>query len=92
MTLAEVGASSKELYASLHVWPEASDEAIRKAYRQWAQITISRNTKPHRFVGLNRRAGISIELILGSDYSVAVGWRKKEQKMAATGAIQVLLC
>ncbi|KAL8261444.1 hypothetical protein R6Q59_025493 [Mikania micrantha] len=29
-----------------------------------------------------------IELILGSDYSVAVGWRKKEQKMAATGAIQ----
>lgn len=33
------GASNnKELYALLHVSPEASDEEIRKAYRQWAQI------------------------------------------------------
>ncbi|KAL8196178.1 hypothetical protein R6Q57_025178 [Mikania cordata] len=38
MTQAEDGASSKELYALLHVSPEASDEEIRKAYRQWAQI------------------------------------------------------
>ncbi|ERN00724.1 hypothetical protein AMTR_s00106p00102120 [Amborella trichopoda] len=27
-----------ELYALLHISPEASDEEIRKAYRQWAQI------------------------------------------------------
>nr|XP_043628117.1 chaperone protein dnaJ 13 isoform X2 [Erigeron canadensis] len=35
----EIGSSNnKELYALLHVSPEASDEEIRKAYRQWAQI------------------------------------------------------
>ncbi|RWR80652.1 chaperone protein dnaJ 13 [Cinnamomum micranthum f. kanehirae] len=28
----------RELYALLHISPEASDEEIRKAYRQWAQI------------------------------------------------------
>ncbi|XP_047332343.1 chaperone protein dnaJ 13 [Impatiens glandulifera] len=32
------GPPDKELYALLHVSPEASDEEIRKAYRQWAQI------------------------------------------------------
>ncbi|KAJ0602797.1 putative chaperone protein DnaJ 13 [Helianthus annuus] len=38
MTQAEDGGSNRELYALLHVSPEASDEEIRKAYRQWAQI------------------------------------------------------
>lgn len=28
----------RELYALLHLSPEASDEEIRKAYRQWAQV------------------------------------------------------
>ncbi|KAJ6828571.1 chaperone protein dnaJ 13 [Iris pallida] len=28
----------KDLYALLHISPEATDEEIRKAYRQWAQI------------------------------------------------------
>ncbi|KAL3619399.1 Chaperone protein dnaJ 13 [Castilleja foliolosa] len=31
-------ANNRELYALLHVSPEASDEEIRKAYRQWAQV------------------------------------------------------
>ncbi|CAA7403585.1 unnamed protein product [Spirodela intermedia] len=31
-------ASEKELYALLHISPEASDEDIRRAYRQWAQV------------------------------------------------------
>lgn len=35
---AESGPPNRELYALLHVSPEASDEEIRKAYRQWAQI------------------------------------------------------
>ncbi|GER49569.1 chaperone protein dnaJ [Striga asiatica] len=30
--------NNKELYALLHISPEASDEEIRKAYRQWAQV------------------------------------------------------
>ncbi|KAL6004998.1 Chaperone protein dnaJ 13 [Asimina triloba] len=30
--------ADRELYALLHISPEASDEEIRKAYRQWAQI------------------------------------------------------
>ncbi|XP_052211532.1 chaperone protein dnaJ 13 isoform X2 [Diospyros lotus] len=34
----ENGAGKRELYALLHVSPEASDEEIRKAYRQWAQV------------------------------------------------------
>lgn len=34
----DVVSSNKELYALLHVSPDASDEEIRKAYRQWAQI------------------------------------------------------
>ncbi|XP_069144712.1 chaperone protein dnaJ 13 isoform X1 [Solanum lycopersicum] len=34
----ETGAQNRELYALLHISPEASDEEIRKAYRQWAQI------------------------------------------------------
>lgn len=29
---------SRELYALLHLSPEASDEDIKKAYRQWAQV------------------------------------------------------
>ena len=29
---------TKDLYALLHLSPDASDEDIRKAYRQWAQI------------------------------------------------------
>ena len=32
------GAPNRELYALLNVSPEASDEEIRKAYRQWAQV------------------------------------------------------
>lgn len=32
------GTSNKQLYALLHVSPEASDEEIRRAYRQWAQV------------------------------------------------------
>lgn len=30
--------NNRELYALLHVSPEASDEEIRRAYRQWAQV------------------------------------------------------
>ncbi|KAG8382429.1 hypothetical protein BUALT_Bualt05G0076300 [Buddleja alternifolia] len=30
--------NKRELYALLHISPEASDEEIRKAYRQWAQV------------------------------------------------------
>ncbi|KAH7514170.1 hypothetical protein FEM48_Zijuj11G0060200 [Ziziphus jujuba var. spinosa] len=30
--------ATQELYALLHISPEASDEEIRKAYRQWAQV------------------------------------------------------
>ena len=32
------GPPNRELYALLNISPEASDEEIRKAYRQWAQI------------------------------------------------------
>ncbi|KAF3448336.1 hypothetical protein FNV43_RR09049 [Rhamnella rubrinervis] len=32
------GPPNRELYALLHLSPEASDEEIRKAYRQWAQV------------------------------------------------------
>ncbi|KAL4565643.1 hypothetical protein LXL04_029746 [Taraxacum kok-saghyz] len=38
MKQAEDEASHRELYALLHVSPEASDEEIRKAYRLWAQV------------------------------------------------------
>lgn len=38
MKQAEDGASNRELYALLNVSPEASDEEIRKAYRQFAQV------------------------------------------------------
>ncbi|KAK6783119.1 hypothetical protein RDI58_020915 [Solanum bulbocastanum] len=34
----ESGPQNRELYALLHISPEASDEEIRKSYRQWAQI------------------------------------------------------
>lgn len=34
----EPEAPEKDLYARLHLSPDASDEEIRKAYRQWAQI------------------------------------------------------
>ncbi|KAL6979741.1 Chaperone protein dnaJ 13 [Sarracenia purpurea var. burkii] len=34
----EGGPPNRELYALLHLSPEASDEEIRKAYRQWAQV------------------------------------------------------
>ncbi|KAK6118949.1 hypothetical protein DH2020_047310 [Rehmannia glutinosa] len=30
--------NNRELYALLHISPEASDEEIRRAYRQWAQV------------------------------------------------------
>ncbi|KAI4377911.1 hypothetical protein MLD38_015467 [Melastoma candidum] len=32
------GTPNRELYAILHVSPEASEEEIRRAYRQWAQV------------------------------------------------------
>ncbi|KAK4751741.1 hypothetical protein SAY87_020539 [Trapa incisa] len=32
------GPPSRELYALLHVSPEATEEEIRRAYRQWAQV------------------------------------------------------
>lgn len=32
------GPPNRELYALLHLSPEASDEEIRRAYRQWAQV------------------------------------------------------
>lgn len=32
------GLHDRQLYALLHVSPEASVEEIRKAYRQWAQV------------------------------------------------------
>ncbi|KAJ7944746.1 putative Chaperone protein dnaJ [Quillaja saponaria] len=32
------GPPNRELYALLHLSPEAPDEEIRKAYRQWAQV------------------------------------------------------
>lgn len=38
MKEAKDGPPNRELYALLHLSPEASDEEIRKAYRQWAQI------------------------------------------------------
>ncbi|CAN6579467.1 unnamed protein product [Malus baccata var. baccata] len=38
MMEAEEGPPNRELYALLHISPEASDEEIRKAYRQWAQV------------------------------------------------------
>ncbi|KAM0935599.1 putative chaperone protein DnaJ 13 [Dioscorea sansibarensis] len=34
----EEAATDKDLYALLHISPEASDEEIRRAYRQWAQV------------------------------------------------------
>lgn len=34
----EEGPPDRELYALLHISPDASDEEIKKAYRQWAQI------------------------------------------------------
>ncbi|GAV78547.1 DnaJ domain-containing protein/DUF3395 domain-containing protein [Cephalotus follicularis] len=34
----ETGPQSRQLYALLHLSPDASDEEIRKSYRQWAQI------------------------------------------------------
>ncbi|XP_031248510.1 chaperone protein dnaJ 13 [Pistacia vera] len=34
----DTGPPNKELYALLHLSPKASDEEIRKAYRQWAQV------------------------------------------------------
>ncbi|KAL8261454.1 hypothetical protein R6Q59_025503 [Mikania micrantha] len=71
----------------LHSWLDPANAVFRQS-----SSVSSRNYGFCRFAGINRRAGISIELILGSDHSVAVGWRKKEQKMAATGAIRALLC
>ncbi|KAL9433798.1 hypothetical protein AB3S75_028609 [Citrus x aurantiifolia] len=38
MREAKDGQPNRELYALLHLSPEASDEEIRKAYRQWAQV------------------------------------------------------
>ncbi|CAK9181936.1 unnamed protein product [Ilex paraguariensis] len=38
MKEAENGPPNRELYALLHISPQASDEEIRKAYRQWAQV------------------------------------------------------
>ncbi|XP_010542206.1 PREDICTED: chaperone protein dnaJ 13 [Tarenaya hassleriana] len=35
---AEAGPPNRELYALLNLSPEASDEEIRKSYRQWAQV------------------------------------------------------
>ncbi|KAK2969438.1 hypothetical protein RJ640_012838 [Escallonia rubra] len=32
------GPPNRELYAMLHISPDASDDEIRKAYRQWAQV------------------------------------------------------
>ncbi|KAL3829885.1 hypothetical protein ACJIZ3_018687 [Penstemon smallii] len=32
------GSNNRGLYALLHISPEASDEEIRRAYRQWAQV------------------------------------------------------
>ena len=32
------GPPFRELYALLNLSPEASDEEIRRAYRQWAQV------------------------------------------------------
>lgn len=32
------GPPNRELYALLHLSPDASDEEIRRAYRQWAQV------------------------------------------------------
>ncbi|KAI4364852.1 hypothetical protein MLD38_020889 [Melastoma candidum] len=34
----DVGPPNRELYAILHVSPEATEEEIRRAYRQWAQV------------------------------------------------------
>lgn len=32
------GPPDRELYALLHLSPEASDDDVKKAYRQWAQV------------------------------------------------------
>lgn len=38
MKEAEEESSNRDLYALLHISPAASDEEIRRAYRQWAQV------------------------------------------------------
>ncbi|KAK1565569.1 hypothetical protein Q3G72_029759 [Acer saccharum] len=48
MNESQNGPPNRELYALLHVSPEASDEEIRKAYRQWAQVYHpDKNQLPH---------------------------------------------
>ena len=32
------GRPDRELYALLHLSPEASDDDVKRAYRQWAQV------------------------------------------------------
>lgn len=32
------GSPDRELYALLHLSPEASDDDVKRAYRQWAQV------------------------------------------------------
>ena len=32
------GRPERELYALLHLAPEASDDDVKRAYRQWAQV------------------------------------------------------
>lgn len=49
----KAGPPNKDLYALLHISPEASDEEIRKAYRQWAQIYHpDKYQAPHVFLSI----------------------------------------
>uniref|UniRef100_A0A1D1YMZ9 Chaperone protein dnaJ 13 n=1 Tax=Anthurium amnicola TaxID=1678845 RepID=A0A1D1YMZ9_9ARAE len=41
-------APERELYALLHISPEASNEEIRRAYRQWAQVYHPDKYQDHR--------------------------------------------
>jgi curved DNA-binding protein CbpA len=52
----------RELYAVLNLSPEASDEEIRKAYRQWAQAY-----HPDKYQ--NPHVCISLTLLISSSFS-----------------------
>lgn len=44
----DAGPSNRELYALLNISPDASDEEIRKAYRQFAQVYHPDKYQPHK--------------------------------------------
>ncbi|RVW50559.1 Chaperone protein dnaJ 13 [Vitis vinifera] len=44
----DAGPPNRELYALLNISPDASDEEIRKAYRQFAQVYHPDKYQPHQ--------------------------------------------